>query len=207
MVHVTCPGREGVRGAPERAGARGATGAGADRQAWLLHRRERMSGARGLGAGAVSRGRLRGGSRAGDRHAARWLRQGVRSRGGGAALPRVHDRSGAAPLLRRVAGPARGLRLARACRAGVSGAPAARSARPGAARAGLRRRLTGTAPRDVGGGQPSPCGASCGGGARLTGRPASFPVRRRLSLERRAGFAALDLDAPADRPRAQEHAP
>jgi GT2 family glycosyltransferase len=33
------------------------------------------------------------------------------------------------------------------------------------------------------------------------------PVRRRLSLERRAGFVALDLDTPADPPRAQDHAP
>jgi GT2 family glycosyltransferase len=32
------------------------------------------------------------------------------------------------------------------------------------------------------------------------------PVRRRLSLERRAGFAALDLDAPVARPQAQDHA-
>lgn len=30
------------------------------------------------------------------------------------------------------------------------------------------------------------------------------PVRRLLSLERRAGFAALDLDAPADQPTAQD---
>ncbi|HSZ06037.1 MAG TPA: glycosyltransferase family 2 protein [Solirubrobacteraceae bacterium] len=50
--------------------------------------------------------------------------------------------------------------------------------------------------------------------ARLTGavlgsRADLLPsaVRRRLSLERRAGFAALDLDAPADQPPAQEHAP
>jgi GT2 family glycosyltransferase len=33
------------------------------------------------------------------------------------------------------------------------------------------------------------------------------PIRLRLSLERRAGFAALDLDTPADRSRAQDHAP
>jgi glycosyltransferase involved in cell wall biosynthesis len=50
--------------------------------------------------------------------------------------------------------------------------------------------------------------------ARLTGavlgsRADLLPagVRRRLSLERRAGFAALDLDLPVDQSRPQEHAP
>jgi rhamnosyltransferase len=46
-------------------------------------------------------------------------------------------------------------------------------------------------------------------GAALGSRADLLPstVRRRLSLERRAGFAALDLDAPADQSPAQEHAP
>jgi rhamnosyltransferase len=42
-------------------------------------------------------------------------------------------------------------------------------------------------------------------GSRADLLPAS--VRRRLSLERRASFAALDLAAPAVRPQAQDHAP
>jgi glycosyltransferase involved in cell wall biosynthesis len=43
-------------------------------------------------------------------------------------------------------------------------------------------------------------------GALLGSRADLLPpsVRRRLSLERRAGFAALDLDAPAQQPRAQD---
>jgi glycosyltransferase involved in cell wall biosynthesis len=46
-------------------------------------------------------------------------------------------------------------------------------------------------------------------GAVLGSRAELLPagVRRRLSLERRAGFAALDLDTPVDQTRPQEHAP
>jgi glycosyltransferase involved in cell wall biosynthesis len=46
-------------------------------------------------------------------------------------------------------------------------------------------------------------------GALLGSRADLLPagVRRRLSLERRAGFAALDLDVPVDQSRPQEHAP
>jgi glycosyltransferase involved in cell wall biosynthesis len=46
-------------------------------------------------------------------------------------------------------------------------------------------------------------------GALLGSRADLLPslVRRRLSLERRAGFASLDLDTPADPSRAQDHAP
>ena len=81
----------------------------------LLHRRQRVRLARGrLGAGAVPRGPLCRGPGARDRHAARRLRQGVRARRGGAPLPRLHAARAAAPLLRRVARAARGLRLARA---------------------------------------------------------------------------------------------
>ena len=78
-----------------------------DRAARLLHRRQRLHLARGVGAGAVSRGPLRRGPGARDRHAARRLREGVRARGRGAALPRLH-----APLqqLRRCFDEWRGLR-------------------------------------------------------------------------------------------------
>jgi rhamnosyltransferase len=46
-------------------------------------------------------------------------------------------------------------------------------------------------------------------GALLGSRADLLPstIRRRLSLERRAGFAMLDLDMPPDPPRAPEHAP
>ena len=109
-------------------------------RARLLHRRERLLGARGLGARAVSRGSLRRGPRAGDRHAAGRLRQGLRPGGRRAALPRLHDAPGAAPELRRVARAARGLRLARARLPGAPDAAAAGGAGAGAARADPRRR-------------------------------------------------------------------
>ncbi len=61
-------------------------------------RRQRLPRARRLGARPVSRGPLRRGSRARARHAARRLRQGVRTGGRRLALPRLHHAPAAAPL-------------------------------------------------------------------------------------------------------------
>ena len=86
----------------------------AGRPAWLLHRRKRVPGTLGVGAGAVPRGPY-----AEDRVLAiDMLRAGYAKAyvpgGGGVALPRLHGVAAAASLLRRVARAARGLRLARA---------------------------------------------------------------------------------------------
>ena len=161
-------------GAPASAGERSLPVARADRQARLLHRRQRLPGARGLGARAVSRGSLRRGPGAGDRHAAGRLRQGVRSRGRGAALPRLHDAPGAAPLLRRVARAARGLRLARA---GLPGAPARGSCAESSGGRARADRAKARPPRAAARrSRPSAVTMSCcrrGSAARLARRPAA----------------------------------
>ena len=100
----------------------------------------------------------------------------------------------AAPLLRRVARAARGLRLARAGLARAPARAAARRARAGAARlvaqgaSPARRRATLAAVA----GHHVVCRAGALLGSRADRLPAA--ATRRLSLERRAGFAPLDLD-------------
>ena len=143
-------------GAQER---RSLPGARADRQARLLHRRQRLPGARGLGAGAVSRGPLRRGPRAGDRHAARRLREGVRAE---AAVLHSHDYT-TLQELRRCFDEWRGLREVYGWREPASPAHLLAAA---ARRAGRARReliaegaSAGAPPRDARGGRPPPCRA------------------------------------------------
>ena len=91
-----------------------APAASAVRPAQLLHRRQRLRRARGLGARAVPADRLRRGPRAGDRHAAGGVREGVSCRD--AAVIHSHEYSAgrlAAPQLRRGPRDQRGVWLAR----------------------------------------------------------------------------------------------
>jgi hypothetical protein len=173
-----------------------------DGQARLLHRRQRLPGARGLGAGAVSRGSLRRGSRAGDRHAAGRLRQGVRSRrrpcctrtttrrfrscaaastsGAGCA----RSTAGASPLLagssaQGSCGERWGGRERELIGQGVpAGAPAHD------ARSGRRHHVMCVSPERCSARGPTCC------------RPSTAP----LSLERRGGFAPAGSRYPSSRP-------
>ncbi len=109
-----------------------------------------------------------------------------------AAVLHSHDyttAAGAAPLLRRVARLARGVRLARARLARAPDATAARGARAGPSRAAARRALAGPPARDAR--WRSAVTMLCASRARCSARgPICSPprVRRRLSLERRGGF-------------------
>ena len=166
----------------------------------LLHGRQCMRLPRGVVEGSVPRGSLCRGQGACDRHASRRLREGVRAGCGCVALPRLHEHPAAAPLLRRVAGPARGVRLARARLSRVPGAAAAGSTGPGASRADQRRRLRREPPGDAHRGEssplfasPVPCSApaltSCrqarGADCHSRGGRAFAPARRASAIHRR----------------------
>ena len=136
------------------------------------------SGARGLGARAVSRGRLRRGPRAGDRHAARGLRQGLRPAGRACCTPTTTRRfrscaaasTSGAGCARSTAGasPASPAHLTRQLR-GALGRPPRAWIREGASPR--------AAPRDARGRRPSPCRAPRGRAARLAGRSAASAGR------------------------------
>src|SRR5580658_3259326 len=175
-----------------RAGARARLGAG--RTAWLLHRRQRLHRARRLGARALPRGRLRRGPPAGARHAAGGLRQGVRAARRRAALPRLHRARAAAPQLRRVAGPARGVRLARAREPAPAGRPTTRGGGDDAAGAARRGRRYAAPRRDARDGGRSPYCAPRGGPARLARGQAPSGAAP-------AALAGAPGELPAARPR------
>ncbi len=189
--------------AQERGRARRARAAGSGdaRSARVLHRRQRVRSASGLAAGAVSRGLLRGGPRARDRHAACRLCEGLRARSCRSALPRLHGaRSSCAAALtsggacaRSTAGASRARRRASlgSC-AASSDTPGVSSHAAGASAEARRATLAGHRRHHV----VRLAGALLG--SRADRLPAA--LCRRLSLEGRAGFEPLELDARGEVP-------
>ena len=183
---------------------------GADRPARLLQRRQRVRVSRGV----ASECRSARSPTAEDRVLAiDMLRAGyAKAYVPTAAVLHSHrlqpDRR-AAPLLRRVARPARGIRLARARNPATRAARAAREPRAGAARAGRSppspapHRLAALGGRGVAL-RGASHGALCSARGPTGSRPRSGAGCRSSGG---AGFAALEYDRPAEHSPSQEHAP
>ena len=174
------------RRAPGRAASGDAAGDRADRPARLLHRRQRVRRARGLASGCRSARSPT--PRTGCSRSTCCAPATPRRSCPQAAVLHSHaytPAAAAAPLLRRVARAARGLRLARAR---LAAAPAARgcAARSGARARELRRdgARAARAPATLAAVAAPPARAPRGRAARLARRPAAArALRRRLSLE------------------------
>src|SRR5437588_760724 len=132
----------------------------ASRQGDLLHGRERLHRALGVGAGALPPGHLRGGPAARARHAGRRLREGLSPARRGHPLARLSAARAVRPFLRRVPGAPRGLR-----------------ARGGGRSAAFAR-------HDPAAGHRRPRVHAPPGARGASARPRDAPLARRLPIER-----------------------